>query len=420
MHHQTRGSSATPDGDDEDDTKDFRKRTERDRENDGGKCGPDAISAPRKRQRPETVGLTSSSWSCPFLKRDPIKHMVCIGYKLHRIQDVKQHLQRKHYQASIYCPICEKSFPDLRQRDDHIRRKECTEKPPCGISSSAPSIPPTKQEEIRAIRGSGKEAWEMMWDIIFDHAPRPATPYQTTVIEEVADLLKGLWKKCDSEIIREIMQGFQYGAIPDLEKAQISNVVSIALVKLVDRLKGTVHNGEDSEVMSTTSDISGNTNPFPTSMTDIQSRKPPTDEHTRMVDQQKSLEALNYSRPSHIGSVSPPQSVCTTQLPFTEHPEGSDFTCQQPPAEDLTSTFVGFTQPLPGRSEVRSPLASHQVSSAVGTNQPPATQQSASQSWARSMLSRSLTPDFSFVSKLQDASPCWRCKNSHRKVRKSD
>ena len=198
-----------------------------------------------KRSRRDTDEKKPRSFCCPYFKKDPIHHMDCLTFNLRRIQDVKQHLQRKHYQPSIYCPVCQLEFSDIHYRDQHIRRRACNE-----VSSrtepSAGRIPADKQEQLRARhRGSDWDQWFSMWRIIFDGAPAPSSPYQTTMIEEVAEFLRGFWRQHQDAIVSDISdttpQTTQSAA---LDRSQLSGFVSEALSRLVGKLNEAIHDDD--------------------------------------------------------------------------------------------------------------------------------------------------------------------------------
>lgn len=175
-------------------------------------------------------------FSCPFFKKDPLRHKDCLGFSLRRIQDVKQHLFRKHYNSSIYCPICRQDFSDFNQRDNHIRQRVCTEHSPCRMDHSIGLIPPDKQERLRArVRGSEEELWYRIWEILFDDAPPPATPYQSTIIEEVVDIMQVFWEQHCQKIMSDVHGATPHGTGLDLK--QVTDLMSKTLCALIQRVK---------------------------------------------------------------------------------------------------------------------------------------------------------------------------------------
>ena len=147
-------------------------------------------------------------FACPFWKMDPIRHMDCLTRRLTRIRDVKQHLQRKHYQGTFRCPICWKQFTILTDRDEHARLQSCKKL----------SLPRTGQHDFvsqeaqrllkhRISRSATPEnQWYAVWDILFLHKPRPNSPYLGAMLEEASGMIRGFWKRESTEIVRRVLE----------------------------------------------------------------------------------------------------------------------------------------------------------------------------------------------------------------------
>jgi hypothetical protein len=81
-------------------------------------------------------------WACPFFVANPIYHAGCVKYKMGRVADIRQHIQRKHAKEA---------------------GKERLEKMP-GINS----------------RGERNvDRWYALWALFFPGKDRPGTPYYT-------------------------------------------------------------------------------------------------------------------------------------------------------------------------------------------------------------------------------------------------
>ena len=147
-------------------------------------------------------------FACPFWKMDPIRHMDCLTRRLTRIRDVKQHLQRKHYQGTFRCPICWKQFTILTDRDEHARLQSCKKL----------SLPRTGQHDFvsqeaqrllkhRISRSATPEKqWYAVWDILFLHKPRPSSPYLGAMLEEASGMIRGFWQRECTEIVRRVLE----------------------------------------------------------------------------------------------------------------------------------------------------------------------------------------------------------------------
>jgi hypothetical protein len=87
-------------------------------------------------------GSQGRHWACPFYLSNPIRHAACLAYKLGRVPDIRQHIERKH-------------------------AEEAGEQ---GI------------EEMKRKSGRGRtnvDRWYALWALFFPGHVRPATPYYT-------------------------------------------------------------------------------------------------------------------------------------------------------------------------------------------------------------------------------------------------
>jgi len=169
--------SAAPNGSSPVTNRRKRPRVTNDAQDDGEENGEDDADRPsdptsRKKQPLNESGVT---FSCPYLKKDSVKHGECSKYMLSRIRDVKQHLGRRH-QMPIYCPRCIKTFHDEDSRDEHNRNEDCersTLGKPEGITKA--------QKEALGKKAQANQSQEQQWygifDILFPGHPRPESPY---------------------------------------------------------------------------------------------------------------------------------------------------------------------------------------------------------------------------------------------------
>jgi hypothetical protein len=88
-------------------------------------------------------------WACPFYVSNPIRHAACMAYKLGRVPDVRQHIERKHA--------------------DEAGKGE---------------IEKMKNKKDRGT--TNVERWYDLWTLFFPGEARPAMPYYTGT--EFADL----------------------------------------------------------------------------------------------------------------------------------------------------------------------------------------------------------------------------------------
>lgn len=81
-------------------------------------------------------------WACPFYSSNPIRHATCLAYKLGRVADVRQHIERKHAEEAG-----EGEIEKMKSKND---------------------------------RGTTNvERWYALWILFFPGQARPATPYYT-------------------------------------------------------------------------------------------------------------------------------------------------------------------------------------------------------------------------------------------------
>ncbi|KAJ4403410.1 hypothetical protein N0V82_010661 [Gnomoniopsis sp. IMI 355080] len=133
-------------------------------------------------------------FACPFQKRDPVKHQDCLKLTLTRIKDVKQHLRRRHMQHKYYCPRCYDTFDNTRERDEHTRSSTCTtlEKVPAFEGISDDQITELSKCADRNLKVDLQ--WFNIWKIIFPDDPPPPSPFLGTYLNEMAPMLRDLWK----------------------------------------------------------------------------------------------------------------------------------------------------------------------------------------------------------------------------------
>lgn len=145
--------------------------------------------------------------ACPYRKLDPHRHRDCLKYTLHRIKDVKQHIDRRH--------SCEVGHnPCLEGVTDEQRKK-------LNKTSSR-----NKSLELQ---------WFNMWDILFPGKKRPRSAFSGNYIEEVVHLIRDCWDDKSSTLIGSAIR--QHGDIK-IDK------------DLLDRLMGTLFTQLEEEVCS--------------------------------------------------------------------------------------------------------------------------------------------------------------------------
>lgn len=145
--------------------------------------------------------------ACPYRKLDPHRHRDCLKYTLHRIKDVKQHIDRRH--------SCE------------VGQKQCLE----GVTDEQRR----KLNKTSSRNKSLELQWFNMWDILFPGKKRPRSAFSGNYIEEVVHLIRDCWDDKSSALIGSAIR--DHGDIP-IDK------------DLLDRLMVTLFSRLEEEVCS--------------------------------------------------------------------------------------------------------------------------------------------------------------------------
>ncbi|KAH8899033.1 hypothetical protein GQ53DRAFT_817238 [Thozetella sp. PMI_491] len=131
--------------------------------------------APSSKKRPRLTDARKRFLACPFWKRHRDSHFRCSKLALNRIRDVKQHLNRRHYQE-FHCPRCFTIFEEEQALDSHIRGQIV-----CQPSSGR--LDGMSHHQHRALckkskpNQSAEEQWFVIWDILFLGHERPESAY---------------------------------------------------------------------------------------------------------------------------------------------------------------------------------------------------------------------------------------------------
>lgn len=154
-------------------------------------------STPRPRQ---SCVKQKRSLACPYRKLDPHRHRDCLKYTLHRIKDVRQHIDRRHREMKIYCRSCYAIFPSQAERDKHTGDSVCDNIPRPDLEGV------TDEQREKLNRSSSRNMsletqWFNMWDILFPGQSRPQSAFSGNYFEEVVSLIRECWDEKGSELI---------------------------------------------------------------------------------------------------------------------------------------------------------------------------------------------------------------------------
>lgn len=122
-------------------------------------------------------------FACPFWKHAPGRYRDCFVHKLNRIQDVKQHLSRRHT-PEHYCGRCSTIFRNKESYLDHISSPEGLF---CTPSTNLDGISTDQRQKLCRKSNpklSPEEKWFAIWDVLFPTRPRPSSVYRDEGIPE--------------------------------------------------------------------------------------------------------------------------------------------------------------------------------------------------------------------------------------------
>ncbi|KAK9417901.1 putative Clr5 domain-containing protein [Seiridium unicorne] len=151
---------------------------------------------------PKTQKLDGTSkpenLACPFWKFDPNKHPKCLKSRLTSISYVKQHMRRSHT-PKYYCQRCYLTFSTERDRNGHM--ETFCELCPLAITHAVWS--PQSMELQKKGRGTGREQWCKMWEILFpDHTPPPSIYVDLDQSDDFC-MLREFSRRCGPRIVQQ-------------------------------------------------------------------------------------------------------------------------------------------------------------------------------------------------------------------------
>jgi len=106
-------------------------------------------------------------FACPFYRLDPMAHDDCLRFTLNRVQDVMQHLRRKHKTDLTF------DFSTNAKERRHL---------------------------------TAEKRWLFIWKELFPEKQRPSSVHLGNHLEEAVSLLEHYWKQCSSEILEDVLE----------------------------------------------------------------------------------------------------------------------------------------------------------------------------------------------------------------------
>ncbi|KAH6867278.1 hypothetical protein B0T10DRAFT_611888 [Thelonectria olida] len=138
-----------------------------------------------------------NAFACPFYRRDPIRYFDCVNRKLNRIQDLKQHLIRRHT-APHSCTSCFRGFSTSQLLENHVLDGRCeSESNIHGVSPTARKLLKDRIER----KLSPEDQWHKIWKILFGYSDIMQNPHLESVVEEVFGIVRGFYEKDGHKIV---------------------------------------------------------------------------------------------------------------------------------------------------------------------------------------------------------------------------
>ncbi|KAH6969249.1 hypothetical protein DER45DRAFT_46337 [Fusarium avenaceum] len=124
----------------------------------------------------------SKPFACPYFRLDPIRHIECLSRKVNRIQDLKQHLVRRHYVQKF----------ESQATDDNIE----------GVSQSA-----QRSLRVRVDRRLPPEGqWLTVWHILFKGIDPGLGPYLGNTEEEIIGITREIYRRRSNEAVSRFLK----------------------------------------------------------------------------------------------------------------------------------------------------------------------------------------------------------------------
>ncbi|SCV54227.1 uncharacterized protein FFB14_13534 [Fusarium fujikuroi] len=121
-------------------------------------------------------------FACPYLRLDPVRHIDCLSRRLYRIQDVKQHLSRRHYT----------NRDRTKSISDNIK----------GVNARTQRVLKLRLDR----RLSPEKQWQEIWKTLFDRTLPIEGPYLGDSKEEIVGSMIAICKKGSSRVVPGILR----------------------------------------------------------------------------------------------------------------------------------------------------------------------------------------------------------------------
>jgi len=206
--------------------------------------------SPLLHQTPHIDEAKRARFACPFYKLDPDMYQDCRRFELTRVKDVKQHLQRKHFQP-IYCSRCYDVFSTAELLKDHLRIDRPCELRDRSLPSSISKEQWEKLDQKYQSRGKPVEdQWRDFWYILFPGREPPRSVYLDNQVQETLSQLRSFWSSKRSVITSKAIRLSGAGALlsqPD-DTTRATHLFGQLIESFLDQFEAeTTGHGSDDE-----------------------------------------------------------------------------------------------------------------------------------------------------------------------------
>ncbi|KAK8045811.1 hypothetical protein PG996_013875 [Apiospora saccharicola] len=217
----------------------------------------------RKLTGPEDDDEKAPTLACPFYKKNPAGHSKCLSFRLKRIRDVKQHLNRKHLQPH-HGSACGTHFETQQLARGHERARVCDV-----LDFSGPDGISEDQRERLSDRVDRKnsmtEQWYTVWEIVFPGCQRPPSPFVESPMHEAFSALREFWNERREALIAEHLQSDELPySIPSEERhmallhsATLRQLMSVILEHMEQRYLGLPSNSDSEQLGASDNPLQG-------------------------------------------------------------------------------------------------------------------------------------------------------------------
>ena len=177
--------------------------------------------------RGDSGSTATKFFACPYFKHNPLKfsarntteilYRSCATAVLRNTASIKQHLYRVHKLPDYYCARCLRPFAKASDLDSHVY--SCS----CDTATFNPEGKMTQDQyhkvKKRKTFPEQQNGWYEIFDILFPHMPRPASPYvEDTKDQESVNHFVNLFQSLGPDLTQQL-----YNAVAHDNPSEASN-----------------------------------------------------------------------------------------------------------------------------------------------------------------------------------------------------